>query len=148
VLIARVLRCFCVSVGTTLLSASILVALTLGAGVDAAVANVVAVACGVVPSYLGNRRWVWGRTGHGSMAREVLPFWMLALSGLAASTIAVDRVAAVTTAWPASWRAIALPVANLGVFALLWVVQFVVLDRVIFRRPPNPSQGMEPCPAP
>ena len=147
-LIARLLRCFCVSVGTTLLSASILVALTLGAGVDAAVANVVAVVCGIVPSYLGNRRWVWGRTGHGSMTREVLPFWMLALTGLAASTVAVDRVASVTNVWPASWRAVALPVANLGVFAVLWVVQFAVLDRIIFRTPTTRSQGIEPCPAP
>jgi putative flippase GtrA len=148
VLIARLLRCFCVSVGTTVLSASILVALTLGVGVDAAVANVVAVVCGIVPSYLANRRWVWGRTGRGSLTREVLPFWVLALSGLALSTLAVDHVASLTSAWPTSLRAVALPVANLSVFALLWVVQFMVLDRVIFRNHPNPSQGMEPCPAP
>jgi len=143
VTIARVLRCLCVSAGTTVLSAAILVALTIGAGMGAGVANVVAVVCGIVPSYVGNRRWVWGRRGRGSLTREVVPFWALALSGLALSTVAVSRVASVTSTWPASWRAVALPAANLGVFAALWVGQFVVLDRFVFR-----TRGMEPCPVP
>jgi hypothetical protein len=73
----------------------------------------------------------------------VLPFWALSLTGLAVSTVAVARVSSTTSAWSASSRALALPVANLSVFAALWVVQFAVLDRVIFRH-----RGMEPCPAP
>ena len=93
--------------------------------------------CGIVPSYVANRRWVWNRPGHGSLTREVLPFWALSLTGLAVSTVAVARVASLTSTWTASSRAVALPVANLSVFAALWVVQFVVLDRVIFRAPRN-----------
>ena len=142
-MLVRVVRCLCVSVGTTVLSAVVLVTLALGLGVTAGVANVVAVCCGIVPSYVANRRWVWNRPGHGSLAREVLPFWALSLTGLAVSTVAVARVASLTSTWPASSRAVALPVANLSVFVALWVVQFVVLDRVIFRH-----RGMEPCPAP
>lgn len=144
----RIARCLCVSVGTTVLSTSILVVLALGAGVPAGVANIVAVVCGVVPSYLFNRRWVWNRSGRGSFAREVVPFWALSLTGLAVSTFAVARVASLTTAWDGGFRALALPLANLSVFAALWVVQFVLLDRVIFRVQPQPTQGMEPCPAP
>ncbi len=55
----------------------------------------------------------------------------------------VVRVASLTSTWASSSRAVALPIANLSVFAALWVVQFVVLDRVIFRH-----RGIEPCPAP
>ena len=139
----RVVRCFCVSVGTTLLSAVVLVALALGLGVSAGIANVIAVCCGIVPSYVANRRWVWKREGRGSLTREVLPFWVLSLTGLAVSTIAVARVAALTSTWTSSARAVALPVANLSVFAALWVVQFFLLDRVIFRQ-----RGIETCPAP
>ena len=137
-LVQRVARCFSVSVGTTLLSAAILVALTLGAGIPAGAANVIAVCCGIGPSYVANRRWVWPRiAGNGSVAREVAAFWALSLGGLVASTFAVARVAAIGVNWSASARAIALPAANLAVFGALWIVQFVVLDRVLFndRRP-------------
>jgi hypothetical protein len=41
--IARVVKCFTVSVGTTLLSAFILVVLAVGLGVPAGLANVIAV---------------------------------------------------------------------------------------------------------
>jgi putative flippase GtrA len=142
-MLMRVVRCLCVSVGTTVLSAVVLVVLALGLGVSAGIANIVAVCCGIVPSYVANRRWVWKRPGRGSLTREVLPFWVLSLTGLAVSTIAVARVAALTTTWTSSARAVALPVANLSVFAALWVVQFVLLDRVIFRQ-----RGIETCPAP
>ena len=142
-MLMRVVRCLCVSVGTTLLSAAVLVALALGLGMSAGVANIIAVCCGIVPSYVANRRWVWKRPGRGSLTREVLPFWVLSLTGLAVSTIAVARVADLTSTWSSSARAVALPVANLSVFAALWVVQFVLLDRVIFR-----PRGIETCPAP
>ena len=102
--LVRVVRCLCVSVGTTVLSAAVLVALALGFGVSAGVANVVAVCCGIVPSYVANRRWVWNRPGHGSLAREVLPFWALSLTGLAVSTVAVARVASLTSTWATSSR--------------------------------------------
>ncbi len=136
----RAARCLAVSIGTTLLSAVILVTLALGIGMRAGLANVIAVVCGIVPSYLGNRRWVWGRGGHSSLRREVAPFWALSLAGLAASTFAVDRVGTLAAHWSGVARVVALPTANLAVFGALWIVQFVVLDRVIFgARSPQPS---------
>ncbi len=132
-LVQRLTRCFSVSVGTTLFSAAILVALTLGAGVPAGAANVIAVCCGIGPSYLANRRWVWPRVADaGNVTREVAAFWALSLAGLAASTLAVARVAAIGAHWSTSARAVALPAANLAVFGALWAVQFIVLDRLLF----------------
>lgn len=139
--IGRIARCLSVSVGTTVLSAVVLVVLAVGFGMPAGPANAIAVCCGIGPSYVGNRRWVWGRRGRGSLAREVVPFWTMSLAGLGASTFAVARVAAATAAWTPSARAIVLPTANAFVFASLWVVQFVLLDRVIFRtRVPEPAR--------
>ena len=142
-LVQRMTRCLVVSVGTTLLSAAILVALAVGAGVPAGPANAIAVVCGIVPSYLANRRWVWRRAGRGDFRREVVPFWTLALAGLALSTLAVSAVASAVAAWSAPARAIALPVANLSVFGALWLVQFFVLDKVLFAPTgPNATEAL------
>jgi putative flippase GtrA len=134
-LVQRVARCLSVSVGTTLLSAAVLVALALGAGVPAGMSNVIAVCAGIVPSYFANRHWVWGKRGRSSLMREMVPFWVLSLAGLAVSTFAVSWVASFTASRTTSARAVLLPLANLSAFGALWVVQFVVLDRVLFVRP-------------
>ncbi len=130
---ARAARCLTVSVITTIVSTTVLVTLAVGLDVAAALSNVVAVALGTALSYVLNRRWVWRRTGRSSVAREITPFWVMNLVGLLVSTVAVHMTAAATTSWPASQRAVALPAANLATWGVLWVIQFVVLDRVIFR---------------
>ena len=129
----RALRCLAVSVGTTVLSAVVLVTLVLAVHVGPAAANVVAVCCGIPPSYAANRRWTWGRSGRGSVAREVVPFWVLSLAGLALSTVVVAVIGAWSVGWSDTVRAVVLPMAEAGTFAALWIVQFVLLDRVIFR---------------
>ena len=136
-IVGRLSRCLVVSVGTTLLSAAVLVALALGAGVPAGSANVIAVCCGIAPSYLANRHWVWGRSGRGDLGREVVPFWLLSLAGLIVSTIAVAVVASAVAGWSTSARALALPLANLSVFGALWFVQFALLEKVLFRVVPK-----------
>jgi putative flippase GtrA len=130
---ARAARCLTVSLITTIVSTTTLVTLAVGVGVAAALSNVVAVALGTALSYVLNRRWVWRRTGRSSVAREITPFWVMNLIGLLVSTVAVHVVANATSTWPAARRAIALPAANLATWGVLWVVQFVVLDRLIFR---------------
>jgi len=131
--VTRVLRCLSVSVGTTIFSAVILIGLAIGAGVPAGTANFAAVACGIPPSYLGNRRWVWQRRGRGNLRREILPFWVLSLLGLVASSFFVGRVGSMIGSWSAPVRAATLPAASVGVLGVLWVAQFALLDRVIFR---------------
>jgi putative flippase GtrA len=132
-LVHRLGRCLGVSVATTVLSAGVLVALVLGAGMNAGLANIIAVCCGIPVSYIANRRWTWRRTGRGSVAREVVPFWILSLAGLLASTVVVAWVGGLSETWSDGVRAVALPFASAATFAALWLVQFAVLDRVIFR---------------
>jgi putative flippase GtrA len=102
----------------------------------AAWANVIATLAGVVPSFELNRRWVWGKTGRRSVAKEVVPFVALSGTGLALSTLAV----AVASRWADAhhladgMRTIAVQGANLAAFGVVWVAQFVLLDRVLFRR--------------
>ncbi len=136
-IVQRAARCLSVSVGTTLLSAAVLVALTLGAGVPAGTSNVIAVCCGIVPSYFANRSWVWKRRGRSSWLGEIGPFWVLSIAGLVLSTVAVSEVASLTASWSSAMRSVALPAANLSAFGALWIVQFVVLDRVLFGATPE-----------
>jgi putative flippase GtrA len=90
-------------------------------------ANASAVSIVSVPAYLLNRHWVWGRDGRHDVAREVLPFWGMALLGLVVSTTLVAVVSHDGTASP-----LVVSAANLSGFAALWVIRYVVLDRVLF----------------
>jgi putative flippase GtrA len=124
-----------VSVITTVISFTTLAAATLGFGLSAWVANVVATAVATVPSYHLNRRWTWGRRDASDLWREVMPFWVLSFTGLVLSTIAV----ALADAWTAGVHltspvihTMLLFIAQLSGFGLLWIAQFIVLDRVLF----------------
>lgn len=133
-----------VSVGTTALSAVVLVALAGGLGLAAGVSSIVANLCGIGPSYWFNRRVAWRRRGRGDLRREVIPFWALSVGGLVLSAAAVSVVASVTTTLPGVLRTAALPIANVGVFAALWLVQFAILDRLVFGPDPGDAPGGGP----
>jgi putative flippase GtrA len=98
-------------------------------------ANVVGVGVGTVPSFELNRRWVWGKSGRRSIWAEVGPFVTIAFAGLAASTIAVGIVDhwARRHGLSTASRTLAVLVANVTAFGSLWVLQFVILDRVLFK---------------
>ena len=112
-------------------------------------ANVIATAVGTVPSFELNRRWVWKRDGARSVWAEVVPYAALAFAGLALSTIAVARIGlwADHVGLGDRARTVAVELANLAAFGTLWVLQFVVLDRVLFRsrhHPVRQDDGMPP----
>jgi putative flippase GtrA len=125
-----------VSVITTVISLTTLAFATAVVGMAAWYANVLATAAATGPSYVLNRRWTWGRRDPSDPWREIAPFWLLSFSGLALSTIAV----AVADSWAAhahltgSARTLTVLVAHLSGFGVLWVVQFVILDRFVFGR--------------
>jgi putative flippase GtrA len=99
-------------------------------------ANIIATMVGTIPSFEFNRRWVWGRTGRRSMITEVVPFAAISATGLALSTISV----AVASGWAEAvaldntWRTLTVQGANLAAFGLVWIAQFFLLDKVLFRR--------------
>ena len=90
--------------------------------------NIVATAVGAIPAYLLNRRWVWGLTGSHSVRREIVPFWTYTFVGLLFSTA---LVAAADKVWDS---ALALSLANLTAWGLLWIGKFLVFDRLLFGR--------------
>ena len=80
-----------------------------------------------------------GVTGRRSLLGQVVPFCTLSLTGLVVSTVAVGiavQAAGVGSAGPtpaACWRPI------VAAYGSLWVVQYVLADRVLFRARPGPS---------
>ena len=124
-----------VSVITTVISFTTLAAATLGLGLAAWLANVVATAVATVPSYHLNRRWTWGRRDASHLWREVMPFWVLSFTGLVLSTVAVALADSWTNGMHITSPAIhtmLLFTAQLSGFGLLWIAQFILLDRVLF----------------
>lgn len=125
--LARLARYGAVSAIGVLVTQVTLLLCVIALGMASASANVVAVTTGAVPSYLINRAWVWQRRDSHSLGREVLPFWAMALAGLALSTF--------TVAWADrqfDGAPLALSLANISAFGVLWSAKFVVLDKVLF----------------
>jgi putative flippase GtrA len=135
------LRYGTVSLIATATSLTVLGVLVSATGIAPGVANVIATAVGTFPSFELNRRWVWCRTGRRSMKAELVPFWILSFTGLALSTLTVTLAAA----WADSAglegfaRTAAIEIANVAAWGSLWVAQFVILDRFLFRSQTTPA---------
>jgi putative flippase GtrA len=132
------LRYGTVSIIATVTSMIVLGVLVTATTMPAGLANVFATAVGTFPSFELNRRWVWGKTGKRSLRGEVGPFWILSFTGLALSTLTVSLAAAwaAGAGIDATTRTIVIEAANVAAFGSLWIAQFVILDRVLFRRHP------------
>ena len=135
---ARYCAVSAVSTATGLTTLGLLVGVV---GMNATLANVVATGLGTVPSFELNRRWVWAHDGKRSLARQVLPFVALSFAGLLLSTLAVHVAAAHTTGWSRGWHTAAVEAANVAAYGVLWVVQFFLLDRVLFAGHRSPAGG-------
>lgn len=126
---SRLMGFSAVSIGTVVVTQSLLFVAYSVLGWPGVAANVAAVCIAALPAYWANRRWVWRRADRHSVSREILPFWGYSLAGLAASSVLV----AFADRW---WDSpAAVMAANLVGFGALWIGKFVLLDRVLFARP-------------
>ena len=95
-------------------------------------ANILANAVATVPSYYLNRQWVWGKGGRSHFWREVVPFWVLSFIGLAFSSLAVWLAGnfARSHHYGHATTTLLVNAANLFSFAILWVVKFVIYNKL------------------
>jgi putative flippase GtrA len=89
-------------------------------------ANIAAVVLSTVPAYLMMRHWVWNQRGAHRLGGEILPFWIMAAVGLVMSTIAVTWA---DSRWDST---IAIQLANISAFGLVWVSRFFILDHLMW----------------
>ena len=109
-------------------------------------ANVTASVAGGIPSYYLNRNWAWGKSGKSHLWKEVVPFWTLAFIGLGFSTWTVALGDHYAKSHFTSHLANTLTVqgANLFGYGVLWIVKFVIFNKLIFVHKP---QDLEDEPA-
>ena len=131
--VIRLMRYSAVSVVATATSLIVLGILVGLVDLPATWSNIIATAVGTVPSFELNRRWVWSSTGRRSLFGQIVPFCALSCTGLVVSTLAVGMTASRTAGWSHWSHTVAVLMANIAAYGTLWVVQYQMLDRVLFR---------------
>jgi len=130
----KLLRYAAVSAVTTTISQTILAVLVATRTTGAVTANVIATMVGTVPSFELNRRWVWNKHGRRSLGGEMLPFAVLSAAGLGLSSLAVAIASHFVEHWSMTTRTLTIQLASVTAFGIVWLVQFVLLDKVLFKR--------------
>ncbi|PRX50218.1 putative flippase GtrA [Prauserella shujinwangii] len=101
-----------------------------GAGMAAALAFV----AGAVPNYLVARKWAWGRRGKPRVRGELLPYLaVIATGGLTA--VGATKLGALLIApldLPHVARVLVLDAAYISSYALVFLMKFALLDRLVF----------------
>jgi len=95
-------------------------------------ANLTATMLTSVPAYLLNKYWVWGKRGRPHMRREVIPFWIFTVAGWALSTAAVALASDHVGTPHSVLRTLAVMVASIAGFGILWVLKYLFLDKLMF----------------
>ncbi len=129
----KLVRYSAVSVVSVITSATLLVIffglLHLGSEVSCTLAANV-IAGGV--SYVLYRRWVWKKGGRSHFWREVVPFWIMSFTGLGFALVAANLAKNFSTAHDLKHvtRTIVVLGANYLAFGIVWLLKFLVLNRL------------------
>lgn len=111
-------------------------------------AAVLAAVVAAIPAYWLARCWVWGRSGRSHLFKEVVPFWSMALVGLALTTWVAGVAEALGTDVTDSrgWQTVILMVGVFGISAVLWAVRFFLLNSLLFADRAPTRTGAGPAP--
>jgi putative flippase GtrA len=85
-----------------------------------------------IPNYFLNRRWVWKKGGRSHLWREVIPFWSLSIAGIlfALFTASLAQHFSNTHHLQHLARTVVVVGANVAGFGVLWVLKFLVFNRL------------------
>jgi putative flippase GtrA len=103
-------------------------------GLSGIAANTIGALTATPASYELNRKWAWGRHGKSHLWREVVPFWALTLVGFLGSTGMVELAdnLAKSHGITGLLRALLIMGASLFAYGVVWIVKFILFNRVIF----------------
>jgi putative flippase GtrA len=141
----KVIRYTMVSIISALTS---LVILTIVFGVlrlwDEVVSTLFANVMAGIPSYYLNRRWVWGKGGRSHIWRELVPFWVMSITGIgfALYTASLAQHIANEHHLQHLARTVLVVGANIAAFGILWILKFLILNR-LFAQIADAEVGVE-----
>jgi putative flippase GtrA len=112
-------------------------------GLSAILSNTVAAVISTPASYELNRKWAWGRSGKSHLWREVAPFWGFTLIGYLGSTGTVQLADSMTKSHGVHGvlRVLAIMGAQLFAYGVVWIVKFLVFNRIVFAAKPTEAEG-------
>ena len=90
-----------------------------------------------VPAYYLNRQWVWRKSGRSHLWKEVVPFWVMSITGilLALFTASVAQNFAQTHHLHHLGRTVLVVGANVSAFGVLWLAKFAIFNRMFVPHP-------------
>jgi putative flippase GtrA len=96
------------------------------------------------PNYFLNRRWVWGKTGRSHLWREVIPFWVMSITGILLAILTASLARQFSDAHDLNHvaRTVVIIGANTAAFGILWILKFLILNR-LFQTLPVPDSEAE-----
>ena len=85
-----------------------------------------------IPAYYLNRNWFWGKSGRSHLIKEVVPFWTMTAIGIAMSIGTASLARHLSNVYDLQHfgRTVVVVGANTAAFAVLWIVKFLVFNRL------------------
>ena len=86
----------------------------------------------IIPSYYLNRAWAWGKRGKSHFRNEVVPYWGMAILGIAFSLLGATWAKHLvhTHHWHHIYNTILVGGFNVLSFAIFWVLKMLVFNRI------------------
>lgn len=125
--VVKLLKYSSASCAGVVVGQSVLALFYSGLGWGAIPANLVSVTLGAVPNYTINRYWTWHQTGKNRLWGEIVPFWVMSFLGM---VVSLFTVAYAEDRWDTG---LAVGLAQVAGFGVLWLAKFLVLDKVMWR---------------
>ncbi len=135
--IHRFIRYSMVSVVGVAIAEVVILVCTWVLGLSGIAGNTIGCVAATPVSYQLNRRWVWGKGGRSHIWREIVPFWTLTIVGFLASTGTTQWADSMAQAHGVTGllRSLAIIGASLFAWGLIWIVKFVIFNRLVFVTP-------------
>jgi putative flippase GtrA len=107
-------------------------------GLSGVAANTIGAVAATPASYELNRKWAWGKSGKSHMWKEVAPFWALTVLGYLGSTGTVQIADSMAKSHDVTGlpRGLAIMGASLFAYGVVWIVKFVIFNRLVFATRP------------